>query len=246
MGTDSGASTVPPASGSSPRKPTQLPRGRHGLPRAFVIQNQRDRVFDSLGAVCALKGYPATTVEDITAHAGVSRRTFYDLFADKEECFLAAYDVIVRRLVGEINGAFGSGERPWPERIAAGLRALTGIFAAEPELARLAMVDVLAAGQRALERRDATLRGFARFFEAGSSALPDGMQGHDVIAQAVVGGLYEALYSYIVDGEADRLPDVLPDLIYCALVPYLGHDRAMAARDAERARIDQAAPAAAE
>ena len=73
------ASSQPLGSGGA-----RLPRGRHGLSRAFVINNQRERIFASLAAVCAAKGYAEVTVQDITQHAGVSRRTFYDLFADKE------------------------------------------------------------------------------------------------------------------------------------------------------------------
>jgi AcrR family transcriptional regulator len=184
--------------------------------------------------VCAAKGYPAVTVEDIIAQAGVSRRTFYDLFADKEKCFLAAYDLIVERLVDEVDAAYSAAERPWPERVAASLRALTETLASEPELARLAIVEVLAAGQRALERRDAALRAFTRFFEPGRALVPAAMAGQELVEQAVIGGLYEALYTYIVDAQADRLPELLPDLLYCAVVPYLGHNKAMAARERER------------
>jgi AcrR family transcriptional regulator len=184
--------------------------------------------------VCAAKGYPAVTVEDIIAHAGLSRRTFYDLFADKEKCFLAAYDLIVERLLGEVDAAYSAGECPWPERVAASLRALTETLASEPELARMAIVEVLAAGQRALERRDAALRAFTRFFEAGRALLPAAMTGQELVEQAVIGGLYEALYTHIVHAQAVRLPELLPDLLYCAVVPYLGHTKAMAARERER------------
>jgi AcrR family transcriptional regulator len=214
------------------RRAKQLHRGRHGLPRAFVVENQRDRIFDSLGAVCASKGYPDVTVEDIIAHAGVSRRTFYDLFSDKEHCFLAAYDLVVGRLFEEVHRAYSAGEHPWPERIVSGLRALVEVFAAEPQLARLTMVDVLAAGQRALERRNEALRAFTTFFEPGRALLPARMTGKELLAQAVVGGLDEALYTYIAEGETARLPDLLPDLVYCALVPYLGHATATGARRA--------------
>jgi AcrR family transcriptional regulator len=212
----------------------RLPRGRHGLPRTFVVQNQRDRIFESIGVVCADKGYSGVTVEDITAQAGVSRRTFYDLFADKEQCFLGAFDLIVTRLFAEVKSAYLAGAHGWPERIAAGLRALTHDLAAEPELARLAMVEVLAAGQKGLERRDAALQAFAAFFYPGGALLPAGMASHELLAQAVVGGLYEALYANIVQGETASLPEVLPDLLYCALVPYVGHTRAIRASEAER------------
>lgn len=188
--------------------------------------------------MAGLKGYVDVTVQDIIDHAGVSRRTFYDLFSDKEQCFLAAYDEIVDRLFDAVQHTYGSEVRTWPERVSAAMGELVFHCAAEPELARLAMVDVLAAGSRALARRDETLHRFATFFEEGRNLLPEEMAFQELLAQAVVGGLYEALYAYILDGQARQLPDRIPDLLYCALVPYLGHDRALAesrARQPERA-----------
>ena len=200
------------------------------------MQNQRDRIFNSLAAVCAVKGYPATTVEDVTVHAGVSRRTFYDLFADKEDCFVAAYDAIIERLIDEVGAAYGAGERPWAQRLVEALRTVIELFAAEPVLARLVVVEVLAAGRRALEHRDAALERFVAFFEPGGAGLPVGMDGRELVAEAVIGGLYEVVYNQILDGQADRLPELLPDLVYCALVPYVGHAAALGAGEAERRR----------
>ena len=84
------------------------------------MSNQRERIIDSIVHVCATKGYPTVTVEDITSYAGVSRRTFYDLFADKEQCFLAAYDLIAERLVTEVGAAYVVGDLAWPERVGIG------------------------------------------------------------------------------------------------------------------------------
>lgn len=229
-----GANVAAPSDRLS-RDTRRLPRGRHGLPRSFVVENQRERIFESLAAVSAAKGYAEVTVKDIIDDAGVSRRTFYDLFADKEQCFLAAYGAIVERLFAAVERAYSAGDHFWPERLAAALHALVESYSAEPALARLAMVDVLAAGPNALARRDATLRRFAVFFEAGQEQLPPVMAMQEILNQAVVGGIYETLYGYIVDGQAERLPDLMPDLIYCALVPYLGHMQALAAIDADAA-----------
>ncbi len=201
-----------------------------------MVSNQRERIIDSIVHVCATKGYPTVTVEDITSYAGVSRRTFYDLFADKEQCFLAAYDLIAERLVAEVGAAYVVGDLAWPERVASALRSLAGLLAAEPCLARFMIVEVLAAGPAALARRDQALARFQAFFEAGGLGLPEGMEGQELLAQAVVGGLYEALYSQILEGDVESLPELVPDLVYCALVPYLGHRRAIAASNSERDR----------
>jgi AcrR family transcriptional regulator len=200
------------------------------------VQNQRDRIIASLAAVCAERGYPATTVEAVIVHAGVSRRTFYDLFADKEECFIAAYDLIMERLLRDVGQAYSAGERPWPQRLAALLRAVIELFTAEPAIARLVIVEVLAAGRPALQHRDAALERFAAFFEAGEAELPPAMESRTLLAQAVIGGLYETLYTSTVEQQVARLPELLPDLVYCALVPYLGHAAALAASEAERQR----------
>jgi AcrR family transcriptional regulator len=196
-----------------------------------VVKNQRDRIFASLAAVCAEKGYPEVTVADITEHAGVSRRTFYDLFTDKEQCFLEAYDLVVERLLVDVNAAYGAGEGPWPERIAAAVRALVGLYMAEPDFARLITVEVLGAGHQALARRDGALGQFAIFFEPGAAALPVAMTERRLLVQAVIGGLYEILYAQIIEKKTEHLPDLLPGLVYCVLVPFLGHADAIAARD---------------
>lgn len=198
------------------------------------MQNQRDRIFASLAAVCAEKGYSATTVEAVIVHAGVSRRTFYDLFDDKEDCFIAAYDLIMERLLREVGQAYSDGQRPWAQRLAAVLRAVIELFTAEPAIARLVIVEVLAAGRPALAHRDTALQRFAAFFEAGEAELPAAMEGQALLAQAVIGGLYETLYTSTVDDQVERLPELLPDLVYCALVPYVGHAAALAASQTER------------
>ena len=217
-------------------RPPQLPRGRHGLTRAFVVENQRERIFDSLAFVCALHGYGEVTVQDITEHAGVSRRTFYDLFRDKQDCFLAAHDLIMDQLLRAVGAAYSEGDRPWTERMAAALRAVIDRFGTEPEFARMVIVEVLAAGRAALEHRDAALRRFAVFWEPAIAMLPEGMTDGERLTQAVLGGLYEALYMAIVEDQTDELPELLPDLLYCVAVPYLGHEAALAASDAERLR----------
>lgn len=224
---------------ASPQEPlksgaTRLPRGRHGLSRAFVVNNQRERIFASLATVCALKGYPEVTVQDITQHAGVSRRTFYDLFADKEACFLAAYDLITERVIGVLGRAYCVTDDTWSERISAALAALVELFIAEPDFARLFTVEVLGAGHTALARRDAALRQFAVFFEAGLRELPADVDDRELLVHAVIGGLYEILYTQIIEGQTERLPDLLPELIYCVLVPYVGPTQALAARDGAR------------
>jgi AcrR family transcriptional regulator len=209
-----------------------LPRGRHGLPQEFVITNQRKRLLVGMAAACAAKGYPAVRVKDITDAAGVSRRTFYTLFADKEACYLATYDACIEAAFAALMAAYVAAERAWPSRVGAAVRELLALCAKHPSAAHLVIVDVHTAGRTALERRDATLRRFSVFLEPGRAALPTAMAAYGPFTETVIGGLCEALYNRIKRGETERLPELAPQLHYCTLVPFLGHSQSLAATGA--------------
>jgi AcrR family transcriptional regulator len=134
--------------------PSRLPSGRHGLTREAVVASQRGRLVDAMAQVVAEKGYPAATVADVVERAGVSRRTFYEQFADKEACFLAAYDFGLAVVLGRIREAVevspGAG---WRARARAGVEAFLALLAAEPAFARSLQLEILTAGTAALERR---------------------------------------------------------------------------------------------
>ena len=121
--------------------------------------------------VVAEKGYGATTVADLTREAGISRTTFYAMFDDKEACFLAAYDGIVDTLVRRIGRAYEA-EEGWPQRARAGLAALLEALAEEPDLARLALVEVGSAGPAAQRRYRGALQRLTPFFDEGRDCAP--------------------------------------------------------------------------
>ena len=157
----------------------RLPRGRHGLPREAVAESQRNRIHQAMIEVVSERGYPDTRVVDVISVAGVSRKTFYELFESKEDCFLAAYDVLLGNLLGDTAGGFESKPgAPWAERVAAGLGALLEHLAEHPDEARFAIVEVLAAGPKALARRDAALRQFTGFLESGRAETSVELPGH--------------------------------------------------------------------
>ncbi len=183
--------------------------------------------------VVSERGYPETRVVDVITVAGVSRKTFYELFDSKEDCFLAAYDVLLGTLLGEIAGGFEAQPgAPWAERLAAGMGALLDHLAAHPDEARFAVVEVLAAGPKALARRDAALRQFAGFLDAGRAESSVELPG--ITALSVAGGVNELLYSEILHGAAARLPSRLPDLMFWIVLPFLGADAAAAERERVR------------
>jgi AcrR family transcriptional regulator len=137
--------------------------------------------------------------------AGVPRKTFYELFDSKEDCFLAAYDILLGRVLEDAEAAFAlQAGAPWPERIETGLRAVLGHLAAHPEEARFALVEVLAAGPKALARRDLALRQFTGFIETGRAESTFDLPGST--AQTIAGGITELLYSDVLHGAATGLP----------------------------------------
>jgi AcrR family transcriptional regulator len=210
------------------RVPQRLPRGRHGLPRRFIVHNQRERMLLAVAEAVAEQGYATTTVADIISRARLSRRTFYEHFADKEECFLAAYDTVVDQLLAGVGHAYEQAEG-WAQKVHDGLRAFLAALAAEPAFARMCIVEVVAAGPDARGRRDAAMRVFVDFLEPGRAEAPKGITVPALASEIVVGGIYEAIYARLMRGEGDELVELLPDLLYCALVPFIGH------RPAERA-----------
>lgn len=219
------------------RRPSQLserlPRGRHGLTREAVTESQRERIHQAMIEVVSERGYPDTRVVDVITVAGVSRKTFYELFTSKEDCFLATYDELLGNLLSDTAEGFESRPgAPWAERVAAGLQALLEHLAKHPDEARFAIVEVLAAGPKALARRDAALRQFTGFLDAGRAETSVELPG--ITSISLAGGVNELLYSEILHGAAARLPSRLPDLVFWVTLPFLGAERAAAERERTR------------
>ncbi|HET6509920.1 MAG TPA: TetR/AcrR family transcriptional regulator [Baekduia sp.] len=232
--------------GRSPhaRAAHQLPSGRHGLPRDFVISNQRERILGGVMIAVSRNGYGRTRVEDVIALAGVSRRTFYDHFANKHEAFMAAYDFVVEQLRVGVAGAYATGGT-WASKVRRGLAAFLNLLAGEPELAHVCIVEVVAAGPDALERRMAAMADFRQFLTPPTPEHPPVIVSA-VTAETVVGGVYEVIYSRVVTHRTEELPGLLPALLYSVLLPFAGPEIAGAeyrhAAAAAAARTAQPAP----
>src|SRR6476646_3614401 len=133
----------------------RLPPGRHGLPREFVAENQRERLLNGIVEAVAEHGYNETTIGRITDAAQISRRTFYEYFPSKEDCFLAAYEMIDAHIRDAMLAA-GDSADPWPEQVRARLATLLEILARDPDVARFYLTEPLAAGGEIAARyRDA-------------------------------------------------------------------------------------------
>jgi AcrR family transcriptional regulator len=206
-----------------PPELARLPPGRHGLPREFVSHNQRERLIAGLAEAVSENGYAGTTIAHITRHAAVSRRTFYEHFNSKDECFVAAYDAVMSELRQRVAEAFGQ-EDEWPQAVRAGIAAMLEFLAAEPHLARLSMVEALVAGPVVIERYDAAIQGLVPYFAAGREG-----RSADVLAglsatteEALVGGMVSLVSRRIFADRTEELESLLPDLVEFTLTPYLG------------------------
>jgi AcrR family transcriptional regulator len=201
------------------------PRGRHGLPPEVVSHSQRERLLEATMRIAAAKGYAAMTISDLTKDAGISRTTFYELFADKEACFLVAYDNAVDRLLRRISVAYEAEER-WPDRARAGLEALLEVLAADPAQARLALVDVAAAGPAAQRRYRAAVQRLTPFFDEGRDFAPGGRALPANTSRMAAGAVAGLISDELVAGRAEQLPSLLSDVLFATLVAYLGPDAA--------------------
>jgi AcrR family transcriptional regulator len=203
------------------RSPHQLPSGRHGLLRSFVAANQRERLLSAVAQAAAELGYAEMSVDAIIALAGVSRRTFYEHFKNKEDAFLAAYDDAVRLQARHIRRAYLK-ETTVRGRLRAGIAAYLQLMASEPELARMSIVEVLAAGPRAMVRRNDAMRMFAEIIEDNIHELIPGCQRAALASETIVGGIHEVVLSRILANRIDELPGLADDLLVTILMLDVG------------------------
>jgi AcrR family transcriptional regulator len=185
-----------------------------------TTESRRQLILDAMIRVVGRKGYKLTSVADVIEEAGTTRTTFYKYFEDKQQCFLAAYDQLVERVLGEVV-ANCNGNESWLERVRTGLETIVDLFAVDPELARTAIVEVAAAGADARQRHWNAINRFTEFLEDGKD-LAGGRELPDNIALMAAGAVSGLIFDELLTGRAERLPELLPDLLFAMLVPYIG------------------------
>lgn len=171
----------------------------------------------------AAEGYEATAVDDVIEAAAVSRAAFDRMFAGKEACFLESYDAVIDVLLAHVSTAFESTVgQPWPDRVAAALRALVDLLSTESDIARMAMVEVTAVGEDARIRYRAALGRFTYFLEEGRAFAPQGEELPADTARFAIGGATSMIFDEVRAGRGPELRRLLPDLVFAVLMPYLG------------------------
>jgi AcrR family transcriptional regulator len=210
-----------------------LPAGRHGYSREQVAHHQRERLIAGLAEAVAEKGYAAVTLADVVKQAKVSRRVFYANFESKEQCFLAAFEVVVAHL-RELLAEAVEGIPGWPRQAIAATRAALVFLASEPDLARLCLVESRSAGPAVAARFNEAVGELAPLLSQGRGERTKGDRPlPDSTEDSTIGSLVSLAYREVSAGEAAQLEDLLPACAELVLLPYLGSaEAARLAREA--------------
>ena len=190
--------------------------------RVQVAEMQRSRLLAAAVRTVEELGYAHATVANITRRARVSRRTFYDLFANREDCLVAVLEDAAQRIGIEIDRG-GLEGLPWRERVRGGLWTILSFFDREPVLARVCVVQALRGSQGVLERREEILRDLAVVLDEGRSA--GGVRGGEcppLTAEGLVGAAFAIVYARLLRGDREPLTGLLSELMGMIVLPYLG------------------------
>jgi AcrR family transcriptional regulator len=193
-------------------------RGR--VSRERFLEMQRARIMEAAVQVVSQQGFGGATIEAVVAGAGVSRSTFYEVFDDFDACFLAVLDSGMRRSIVLMSEAYDRGAS-WQEKMLAGLAALLAFLDSEPLLARVCLVEALAAGPSALEYRARELELLKHMVDAALARAPGGCETSGLTAEAVVASVAGILHARLVTGEVPPFLDLLGALAALVIGPYV-------------------------
>jgi AcrR family transcriptional regulator len=190
-----------------------------------VAEIQRSRLLAA--AVCMVDelGYSDITVTHITHRARVSRRTFYELFENREDCLAAMFEYTLEQIGAEVAAAELDG-LPWRERVRGALWAILCFLDREPTLARVCVVQSLRGDQRVLERRTEVLAELARVVDEGRTGSARGESLAPLTAEGLVGAAHSIVYVRLLKSEREPLTSLLGDLMGMIVLPYLGPETA--------------------
>jgi AcrR family transcriptional regulator len=207
-------------------KSSKLPRGPHALPQDVVIAHQRRRLLDAAVAAMAEKGYTELAVRDLIDRAGVSRRTFYQIFDDKIECIFMAHERAFERLSREIVEACRV-QAAWPDRVAAAVSRALAFAVESPGEAQLVIVACHTASEPKLAGRGhAAHEKLADLLRAGRRQAEVAHSPPELTEQAVVGATMAVVGARLLVHDLESIPGLAPELTQIILTPYLGDEKA--------------------
>jgi AcrR family transcriptional regulator len=192
-----------------------------GVPHGHVSEIQRARILSA--AIDAIKetGYAHLTVAQVISRAKVSRKTFYDLFEDREDCFLAVFEVTIGQIGARVIEAY-EGERCWRDGVRAGLAALLLFIDEDRELARLCVVDALGGGARVLGERARTIAALREVIDLAREVPGARPEPPGVTAEGVIGAVLAVLHTRLLERSAKPYIDLHGSLMSIIVLPYLG------------------------
>lgn len=190
-----------------------------GDPGAQMVKMQQRRLTGALVEVVGGDGLPGATVGAVCQRAGVSRRTFYELFEDRDACLLVALESALARLADEVLPAY-QGPGSWHERVRSALSVLLERFDADLALARMCVVETLRAGPAVQECRARALSALVEAIDEGRGEAAATVPS--LTAQGVVGGALAVLHAHLIERSGVRLSDLLGSLTAMIVHPYLG------------------------
>lgn len=208
------------ARAASPRVRVSLRPGPSGVPRSSVSEIQRARLIAAAVATVDELGYARMTVAEVLSRARVSRKTFYDVFVDREDCFLATFDQILVENCPAVEQAYAS-QSNWLDGVRAALAVVLDLMDRSPGLSKLCVVESLVGGERVMRRRIEVVELLARAIDGGRP----GTAGQDpplVAPEAIVGGVLAVLHMHLVRNDPESFSTLLNPLMSMIVLPYRG------------------------
>lgn len=200
------------------------------VPQDIGVQSQRHRILEAMAKSCAEKTFSATTIADIVSRASISRATFYKHFTNKQECFYAAADAFLLELQGAAAIAYARSDDLAVDMVRAVIAAVLDALAAKPEQARLLLVEAPIVDPEIVRRyRNFVMGALEKQLQAG------GLIGQAQANPEIAFGRAKVLIAdYVAADQVEQLSDLLPELVYIALLPYAGQETALEQAEASR------------
>ncbi len=205
------------------------------VPKLELVNSpKREKILEGMLEAVGAEGYDGASVRTVLARTGLYRQAFYDNFADKDACYLAALEMGIGRLEAVVVRAAAS-EESWRGRLRAGLGALLDRLDDEPNFGRGVIVEVHAAGPEALARRAEAMKRAADFIDLARGEADESETPPQIAPEGIVAGIHAIVHSRLSTGATDGFRGLLPEFMYFAVLPYFGAEAASAEMQAARA-----------
>lgn len=200
----------------------------------LVNSPKREKILEGMLEAVGAEGYDATSVRTVLARTGLYRQAFYDNFADKDDCYLAALELGIARLEAVVVRGAAHAES-WRGKLRAGLGALLDQLDAEPDFGRGVIVGVHSAGPEALVKRAEAMKRAADFIDLARTEADEAESPPQIAPDGIVAGIHAIVHSRLSTGATDGFRALLPEFMYFAVLPYFGAEAASAEMQAARA-----------